>query len=51
MYKYLLEFDGELTLPYLSNYIITYINLEPESAQDDGILFYLVVNSLSSEVK
>ena len=38
-------------LLFLSDYIATYVNLESHTAQDGGMLFEVIINSMSSEAK
>ena len=49
LHKNILEHDGEFTLPYLVNYVSSYVDLETRAAQDDGMMYNCIINSLSSD--
>ena len=49
IHKFLLEYDVEFDLPFLSNFVSTCIPLDTQAAQDDTILYDCIISSLSSD--
>ena len=51
IFRYLLELDGEFTLPHLIAYVASYIDIKSRVAQDDRMLFEVVINNFLLEGK
>ena len=50
IHKYLLSHDGNFGLPFLADFMSTYITLNSRTAQYDAVLYDCIISSLSSDV-